>query len=466
MTPAAGTSGRTRAREFLERVQYQQLDALAALIVAAALRLPTLFQPLLEAHPFRQTQTAYTALLYHRQGIDLLHPPLPVVGPPWEVPFEFPLFQAAAAILMDLGIAMEPALRGLSLVCFLATGAVLWVLIEREHGSTPALLGLVFFLFSPFSLLWSRASTIEYLATLLGVSFVALTLEWGRSGRWGTFAGALTVGALAMLVKITTGLIWLAPALLLARGRIGWRLVLLFVPVLVGLAWTAWADGIKSAGPITQYLTSQELTDWNIGTIAQRLDEGTRRAFDRWTIPLGAVGLVTLALIRPRLERPGLRAWFAATLVAGPLLFTNLYSVHSYYWIAVSPALAGLLGAGFAAPLERWPRRSIAVVMVALAVAFMATTYVRSVDSWKVAFSPVWDPENVLPIARQIRDETREDELVFIAGRDWSPAIFLYADRHGIMLPDFIDPASLDLTGYSQFDCPRWYEQGLCARSN
>jgi hypothetical protein len=181
-------------------------------------------------------------------------------------------------------------------------------------------------------------------------------------------------------------------------------------------------------------------------------------------VPLGVIGLVALVFIRPRLEWPGLRIWFAMTLVAGPLLFTNLYAVHSYYWIAISPALAGLLGAGFASPFERWPRPWIAVASVVVAIAFTGVTYARSVDSWRIAYLPVWDPENVLPLAQQIHDETAPDELVFISGRDWSPAIFLYADRRGIMLPDFINAASLDLTGYAKFSCPRWNEKGLCHR--
>jgi hypothetical protein len=453
-----------RANEILDRLRDQRTIPVVALIVAAIIRLPTLAQPLVEAHPFRQAQTAFTALLYHRDGIDLLHPQVPVLGPPWEIPFEFPLFQAGAAIFMDLGVPMEPALRGLSLICFLATGAVLWKLIEREGTRTAAHLGLLFFLFSPFSLLWSRASTIEYLATLLGVSFVALALAWGRSESRQTLAAALAIGALAMLVKVTTGIIWVGPGLLLVRGRIDMRLVLVIVPVMIALVWTQWADDIKAAGILTSRLTSQALTDWNFGTIAQRLDEGTWHQFDRWTVPLGILGLVALVFIRPRLEWPGLRIWFLMTLIAGPLLFTNLYAVHSYYWIAISPALAGLLGAGFAAPFDRWPRAWIAVASVVVAVAFTGVTYARSVDSWRIAYLPVWDPENVLPLAQQIHDETSPDELVFISGRDWSPAIFLYADRRGIMLPEFINAASLDLTGYAKFRCPRWNEKGLCQR--
>ena len=30
-----------------------------------------------------------------------MHPKMPVLGEPFEVPFEFPLFQAAASLVMD-----------------------------------------------------------------------------------------------------------------------------------------------------------------------------------------------------------------------------------------------------------------------------------------------------------------------------------------------------------------------------
>ena len=53
----------------------------ALLVVAVVIHLPTLSQPLLEAHAFRQTQTAYTTLMFARDGIDLLRPPLPSWGP-------------------------------------------------------------------------------------------------------------------------------------------------------------------------------------------------------------------------------------------------------------------------------------------------------------------------------------------------------------------------------------------------
>jgi len=74
------------------RIDRRERWAVAAILVLVVLtRLPTLGQPLVERHDWRQTQTAYTALIYSQSGVDLLHPQVPVLGPPYDLPFEFPL---------------------------------------------------------------------------------------------------------------------------------------------------------------------------------------------------------------------------------------------------------------------------------------------------------------------------------------------------------------------------------------
>jgi hypothetical protein len=47
-------------------------------------------QPPLENHSFRQTQTALTAWWFVRDGFSFAYL-TPVGGPPWSIPFEFPL---------------------------------------------------------------------------------------------------------------------------------------------------------------------------------------------------------------------------------------------------------------------------------------------------------------------------------------------------------------------------------------
>src|SRR5438132_7205356 len=84
-----------RFRVFITLHRYEVLLISCLLLVGLVMRLPTLHQPLLEeGHSFRQTETAYPALLFHQQGINLVAPQLPVLGKPWQVPFEFPVFQA------------------------------------------------------------------------------------------------------------------------------------------------------------------------------------------------------------------------------------------------------------------------------------------------------------------------------------------------------------------------------------
>jgi hypothetical protein len=65
----------------------------AATLFAAAFWFSTLNQPLIDRHEFRQTQTALSAL-FMQPGLEgLLNYETPVLGAPWSIPFEFPLFQ-------------------------------------------------------------------------------------------------------------------------------------------------------------------------------------------------------------------------------------------------------------------------------------------------------------------------------------------------------------------------------------
>ena len=148
---------------------------LAALTVYVA---PTLDRPLLERHAFRQTQTAWTAREFHEEGIDLLHPKLPVLRRAVRGAFEFPLFQAAAAVPMELGLEEDTSLRLTSLVSFLATALLLWGLVRYVAGAVAGVTAVVAFAFTPFALVWSRTSMIEYLATAGAVGFAFAVVLW------------------------------------------------------------------------------------------------------------------------------------------------------------------------------------------------------------------------------------------------------------------------------------------------
>jgi hypothetical protein len=434
--------------------------ALVAIVLAAfvAVVVPTLRQPLLGNHAFRQTQTAYTARIYHEDGVDLLHPKLPVLGEPFEVPFEFPLFQAAASVAMDVGFDDDTAMRLTGLVCFLLTAILLYGLVRHVADRPSAIAALVAFVATPFSLVWGRASMIEYLATAGAVGFAWATVAW-RDNRRPEIAGlALAAWLVGMLVKPTTAAFWLLPALgyrptsprPTSRRRTAAVLAaLVLVPLVATALWTRHADAIKAASPTTDWLTSSELEDWNFGSLSQRFDKGV------WGVVVGRIvvhlvglaGIALLAVALVALVRSSQRLfWIGMGLAAAlpPLVFTNLYLVHDYYLAAVAPAFAALigLGAGFVWRLlpPRPPVRAIAVVA---GVLLAASTVGFDYGYWRHSYDD--DPDaGTLALARQLELASPRDDRIGVIGLDWSPAVLYYANRWGLMVVDSREQVALD----------------------
>ncbi len=438
------------------------------LLLAAAVRLPTLDQALVERHAFRQTQTAYTALLFHESGVDLQHPKLPVFGTPFEVPFELPLVQAMAAAVMSWGLSPDVAVRTTGLACFLLSALLLWGLVRHVGGRLAAIVTLALFLFSPFSLLWSRALLIEYLAVAGAVGWVWAGVLW-RDRRRAVYAGlALIAGLVAMLVKPTTGALWVLP--LLAYTAVdegpGWRswlrarrdivlAVVIVAPCAAALAWTNHADAVKAASDATRWLTSSRLTEWNFGTVGQRLDGSNwttimdrirteLTGYPAWLLPLAA-----LVGLRSRQAR------FWAALVAVPILtiviFWNLYVVHDYYLAAISPVLAAVAGFGVARVWHAIDRPRARRLLVALLGAYAAALLVLEPSLATLAYRDT-DLDDGFPVGSEAHRLTEPTDLVVFEGSDWAPVVPYYARRAGYMIgadPDEqVTPDALAKDGY------------------
>lgn len=406
-------------------------------------------QQLLEHHGFRQTQTAYTAVIFHEQGVNLLHPQLPVFGAPFEVPFEFPLFQALGAGVMSLGVPADAAMRTTSLACFLLSALLLWGLVRHVGGRVAAMVTLAIFLFSPFSLLWSRASLIEYLPVAGALGWLWAGVLWRDRRRLVYAAAALAGGLTVMLVKPTTGAFWLLPLLAypaVSEGR-GWRswlrarmdpvlAVIVVVPFVAAMAWTGHADAIKGASPATEWLTSSRLSEWNYGTLDQRL---TLHSWSRivgrittqltgfwgWLLPLAA-----LVGLRTRTAR------FWAAVAAVPILtvlaFFNLYVVHDYYLVAVSPLLAAVMGFGFA---RLWhalvPTRGPLFLVNAL-VTWMGALLLLAPTYWTRGYGD-GQVSDVYPEVAEAARLTLPIDLIAFDGYGWTPEVPYYSRRIGRM---------------------------------
>ena len=414
--------------------------------LAAAIRVPTLNQPLHEEHGFRQTQTAYTAAEFREHGIDLMHSTMPVLGAPFEVPFEFPLYQAVAQLPMAMGLTPVEALRGTNLAFFLLTGALLWLVIREIASPLAGVLALAVFVAAPFGILWGRTALMEYFATAGSLAFVFSVMRWRESRRWPWVVVAIVAGSVAMLVKLTTGVLWLLPALAYTASRDGggpvaWvrarvtpvMLASFAVPAAVALAWTRHADAIKGAHPATAWLTSAALQQWNFGTLAQRLVPAN------WGVIAGRMhhyllGIPTWqfpALMLPALRLRQRNIWLAIGLVVllGPAVFFNLYVVHVYYLAAISPAVAAVMGLGAAALLTSQYRVIVGLGLVVLAIAWIVTQR----PYWSTAYKSI-DVATTFPAVRELTDHTTRADLIVVEGYDWSPELLFEARREGQML--------------------------------
>jgi hypothetical protein len=446
--------------------------------------LPSMSQPLLELHSFRQTQTAWTALIFHQQGIDLFHPIVPVFGPPWYVPFEFPLFQAIGALIMDAGVAPDLAMRSLGLASFILTMFILWRLVARLAGEAAGIIAVLALAVSGLGLLWARSSMIEYFVVAASLAMLYGALRWHESTHWAWWGLALGAGVVAMLVKPTTAVMYLP--VVLALGWMGWRagsarplhkpllyasalLALLAVPLLFGGLWTIYADKIKGASPFTADQTSAALSQWNFGTLEQRLNPDTWKLIGGrvdelvlggatfiW-IPLGFIASLWLK------HRLFTVAWLAGGFI-GPLVFVNLYWIHDYYLIALSPMAAAAVGIGSVWTFRKWKWVLPPVLGIVLLVAWV-TTVQRATHYWAIQFYDTHAGEHHLEAAEYIDQRSNPGDLIVMVGRGWNPATFYYAQRWGLMLEGdeqqqlerALGPLlpQLQATGYTRlFDCP------------
>jgi hypothetical protein len=442
------TLSRRSRRNLLSRLR-SELTVVAGLLLAiTAVQASAFDHPLLEAHSFRQTQTAYQALEFHEQGVSLFHPKLPVFGEPFEVPFEFPLFQLGAATLMSWGLSPDVALRTTAFLAFLVSALLLYGLVRHLAGPPAAIAALAFYVLSPFAMLWSKASLIEYCAVSGALAWLWGTLLWARNRRLGFLAFATFGGVLSMLVKPTTAFFWALPvtAAMSVASNPSYRLrflreptvwLVLGIPFVAALAWTIHADSVKSASEATAWLTTTNLRAWNFGTLQQRL------VLDNLiTVSARLQDYVTglpplLFLLLPLLLRNRIRFWSVwSALLLVPFVtigvFWNLYVVHDYYLAAVSPVFAAALGLTFCWAWRSSQKRANRVLVIAAGGGLIFSLLVASAGYWRGGFSD-YDAGD-LQVAKELNRFTSPAELVLFEGYDWSPHIPYYARRRGFML--------------------------------
>ncbi|HXG58803.1 MAG TPA: glycosyltransferase family 39 protein [Thermoanaerobaculia bacterium] len=417
-------------------------------------------RPLLGMHDFRQTQTAISTRSLLR-GSPLLEYETPVLGKPWAIPIEFPLYQAiVAAVVRVTGMPLDQAGRLVSVIAFYAMLPFLHSLLAHvQRDRALRLVPLSLLLASPLYIFWSRAFLIESLALLLSISFLWLAARAVTKRRADLAGAAALLGVLAALTKVTTFVVasvplaaWLVAGIVraarqrrpgdgLAAGVFG---AVLVIPSLLATAvWVRYSDSVKRLNPLAaDFLTHEALREWIYGTFEERFSPAVWYAMLHRSIPeiagelrlIDSVSFLVAAGCVPFVMRTRYRQASAICLLAflsGPFVFTHLYRVHNYYFYASGVYLLIFGSFGLFSLLESGNakvRDATCFLVLPLLLFSMFRSHLDFFGPLQVE-PPLWK----LPVAAKLRSVTRPDDVIVIYGQDWNPAVPYYADRRALM---------------------------------
>jgi len=398
---------------------------------------------------FRQAQTAHSAFWIKAEDNFSPAYPTPILGKPWSIPMEFPLYQWTVVVVSDVsGWSLTKSGRAVSIACFyLALPAVFLLLRRWRVAPGWRWLVLAVVVSCPFYIFYARAFLIETMALAFGLWFwVAFerAVE-DRSKAW--LAVAALAGTGAGLVKVTTFILYLLPAGAWAVRRLwaarrgdwlreaAWMAAAVAVPWVATLWWLNYSDATKALNPLASFLTAANLQEFNLGTQATRFSAEMWARKARiigeeltWIPVMALCGVAALAAAWSRWrEILGCLLWFGTVLV----LFPVLYAVHDYYYVANAILLLVAMGLVVVALAERKLPRAVVFALPVLLVAGQAWRYARH-----------YYPEQSLiqaggsGLTQALRTITNPGDVIVILGQDWNSIVPYYAQRRALMFRD------------------------------
>lgn len=402
---------------------------------------------------FRQAQTAISAYFIQQDNDFSLAYPTPVLGKPWSIPMEYPLYQWSVVGWSNLtGAPLTQSARAISLLCFYLTLPAIWIFL-RGLGlkSSQSSIALIPILLCPLYVFYGRAFLIETMALMFSTWFAVGYVETLKRKSWRWWTVVAICGAFAGTVKVTTLIIFLIPCAIWSAVRLLqslrdrnftatrqvllWGLGSIILPGLATISWTQFADSVKAVHPQGAVLTSGAMTQFNFayGVFDVRFSIDTWRAIygiiqDGILSPVVGGIVLLIGLIWAGRWRSAALSCLGLFTVA-PVIFPLLYAWHDYYFVANTVFLMLFLGFVLAGLQEkRWG--GVATLGLLLILSWSQFSTYRS--NYYPDQSAV--ERNGPKISFTIRDLTEESHVIMIVGDDWNSMIPYYAQRRALMI--------------------------------
>lgn len=192
------------------------------LLLLVAVRIPGLDDPLVGRYDERMNETAAIARNYHELEMNILYPRIDWGGNgPGYAEEAFQIYAYAVAVLYRVFGVSEYVGRALSLVAFVLTGTLTYLIGCRLFSEQAALIGLFFLGVSPLGIYYSYAFQPDFFGLLCTVAAVYFFQLWTDKGSRPAFVCSMIAATAAGLTKPPNLFIGI-PLVYLAHRKFRW----------------------------------------------------------------------------------------------------------------------------------------------------------------------------------------------------------------------------------------------------
>lgn len=329
--------------------------------------------PQFTIHHYRQAQTAMTALYLPYEGFKLNYS-TPIMGYPWTVPLEFPIFQWLSILVQKIsGADLIVSGKTINILCHISNNLLIIQILKRYQIDWLLIFsGLIFYNLSPYYLVFDTVFLIDSFSLTLCFTSIYFLSKFLQNEK------ELLNGFLFFLFAFLTGLsksttfvgvlgpitaVLLIHHLLQQGGfkklfsfssfpirKIYAAAILFLLSFTIMYLWVSYTDGIKLLNPLAAQWTSANTASWNFGTLQQRLTFANWKQYFSFSMLahpifylLLAAGYIAFFIYSDHKEKIFGLCLFLF-FIAPLLFFFNLFFIHTYYSIANHIFLCFLIG--------------------------------------------------------------------------------------------------------------------------